>query len=301
MPDQPLKIMWHGAQANAAEKSISERFYGPWAQGVNRCGDRHQRMPIADFRGDVVADVACCWGVSGGVRKVVDAYHGAGKHVIIYDKGMLRAKNKSDYHRVQIDDGNPLKCMMRRGRSDERLDQRSIKAKIKKLGRRTKSSKSAPIVIATNSQKHNDFWGIEDGAAYDRQIVDEIRKHTDRPIIYRPKPKRSAFLPIPGTTYSTRPENIEQILKGAHVLVTHSSNCAINAILMDVPVICLGQCAATPVSGTSLDTIEDPFYPDAALLRWWMVCLMWFEWTNKELESGEAWKFIRSEMKRVRV
>jgi len=142
---------------------------------------------------------------------------------------------------------------------------------------------------------------IEDGAAYDRQIVDEIRKHTDRPIIYRPKPKRSAFLPIPGTAYSTRPESIENILSGAHLLVTHSSNCAINAILMNVPVICLGRCAATPVSGTSLETIEDPFFPDEALLRQWILCLTWFEWTDWEQETGEAWKFIRAEMKRVRV
>ena len=131
--------------------------------------------------------------------------------------------------------------------------------------------------------------------------MDEIRKHTNRPIIYRPKPKRRVFPPIPGTTYSTKPELIEAVLRGAHVLVTHSSACAVNAILMGVPAICLGRCAATPVSGNSLETIENPFFPEAALLRWWIACLMWFEWTMEEYESGKAWEFIRAEMKRVRV
>ncbi len=292
-----MKIVWYASVDMEKEDAIENRVYGVFSQGIRRIGDRARQMPIADFRGHTVADAACCYGVSGATREVMDAYHSAGKHVIIFDKGMLRVKNRSSYHRAQIDDGNPLKCLMRRRFSHKRARQRDIR--VKKLGRRAQPEPGAPIVMTTNSQKHNDFWGIEDGAAYDRQIVDEIRKHTDRPIIYRPKPKRDAFPPIPGTTYSTTPECIEDILPAAHVLVTHSSNCAINAILMGVPAICLGQCAATPVSGNSLETIEAPFYPGVLLFRQWLSCLMWFEWRMDEYKSGEAWKFIRAEMKHV--
>ncbi len=294
-----MKIVWYASVDMEKEDAIENRVYEVFAQGARRGGDRARQMPIADFRGRIVADVACCYGVSGATREVMDAYHNVGKHVIILDKGMLRVKNRSSYHRAQIDDGNPLKCLMKRRLSHKRARGRDIR--IKELGKYAQSGPDAPILLTTNSQKHNDFWGIEDGVAYDRQIVDEIRKHTDRPIIYRPKPKRNAFPPIPGTTYSTPPERIEDILPTAHVLVTHSSACAINALLMGVPAICLGQCAATPVSGNSLETIENPFYPGMSLFRQWLSCLMWFEWRMEEYQSGEAWKFIRAEMRQVRV
>ena len=289
-----MKIIWYASAPIERETAIENRIYNAFSDGLRR--DRARQIPIKDFRGRAVADIACFYGVSGAVREIMEAYHSARKHVIIFDKGMYREKNQSPYHRVQIDDGNPLKCLMRRGLSHRRARQRGIR-----INKRTQSFQFAPIVLATNSQKHDDFWGIADGAAYDRQIVDEIRKHSSRPIIYRPKPKRLAFPPIQGTTYSTKPEGIEDVLLGAHLLVTHSSACAVNAILMGVPAICLGRCAATPVSGNSLETIEDPFFPEAALLRQWLACLMWFEWTMDEFESGEAWRFIRPEMKRVRL
>jgi hypothetical protein len=113
------------------------------------------------------------------------------------------------------------------------------------------------------------------------EIVEKVRKVTDRPIRER-------------TKWSTSP--IEKDLAGAHVLITHSSHCVIDAIRLGIPAIVAPSSPAAPVCSTSLADIESPPMPDRE--RWW-ASLMSQQFTLKEIESGLAWKYQRQIMEQV--
>lgn len=82
-------------------------------------------------------------------------------------------------------------------------------------------------------------------------------------------------------------ETLEADLADAHVLVTWSSAAAINALLNGIPVVCLGQCAAEPMS-TPLLEIETPRRPDGR--EEWVAVLADNEWTLSEFRDGTAWR-----------
>src|SRR3989338_6840462 len=103
------------------------------------------------------------------------------------------------------------------------------------------------IIFAGCSHKFA-AWHNFDIHDYARRIISEIRSHTRRPIVYRPK--RSSVPPpsIPGTRYSHAERKIEHELENAHALVTFSSNAAVDAIFHGVPVFVLGPSIAKPVA-----------------------------------------------------
>lgn len=92
--------------------------------------------------------------------------------------------------------------------------------------------------------------------------VNEIKKHTDRPIIIRQKPFNPAInhrthqpvkaLPI----IDENAPSLEEDLLKAHCLVTFNSNSAIQALQKGIPVICNEQCSAYPLTN-SLQDIEN--------------------------------------------
>lgn len=111
-------------------------------------------------------------------------------------------------------------------------------------------------------------------------VMPEIAAVTDRPVLVRgwsaDKGKMAATL--------------EQDLVDAHVLVTWSSAAAIAAILAGVPAIVLGECAAAPVAGTTMDQIENPPTPDGR--EQWAAVLADNQWTLDEFRAGVAWRAL---------
>lgn len=247
---------------------------------------------LSRFDGTTPADVAICYAYNDQTRAVMDAYLAAGKSYVMFDKGMVRELNKSHSRsRVMINAGHPLNCLMQKRRNEERWARLDIK-----LSKHRSLKPNAPIVFAMNSEKHSAFWGIDDAWDYSRRVVEEIRRHSNRPIIFRPKPKAEPLAPIEGTVYSEKPDHIEDALKGAWCLLTHTSSCAINALMMGIPAICLGPCAASPVSGDSVADVVDPRFPEPDEYKQWLHNLAWFEWAGEEFANGKAWDFIKREI-----
>lgn len=85
--------------------------------------------------------------------------------------------------------------------------------------------------------------------------------------------------------------SIEQDLHGAHALVTWSSAAAVTAILAGVPAIVLGQSAAAPMAGTSLEQLERPPMPDGR--EEWAAVLADNQWTLDEMRAGRAWRALQ--------
>lgn len=104
-----------------------------------------------------------------------------------------------------------------------------------------------------------------------------LRRATKRPIIVRPKKS--------GRT-------MDADMRGCWAMVTHSSNVAVDAVLMGVPVFVAPTCPASPVGNIDLTKMETPNMPDR--LRWFN-SLMAQQFSVDEMRSG----FARDRMQAV--
>ena len=105
-----------------------------------------------------------------------------------------------------------------------------------------------------------------------------LRRHTDRPIVVREKPK-------PGEAAHT----LEQDLQDCHAVVAHSSNVAVEAAVLGVPVFAEPECAAIAVGCSDYRLIEQPRRPDREL---WLANLAWTQFSFEEVLEGRVLPLI---------
>lgn len=126
------------------------------------------------------------------------------------------------------------------------------------------------ILLALSTEWLYRFMGTELNV-WLNQTVAELKKHTDRKIVVRPKDAKGP---------------IENDLQNAFALVTHTSCAALDALRMGVPVFTTGECCAKPLALQDLSKIESPIRPEREPLFWHLSYRMF---TPTELEQG-MWK-----------
>lgn len=135
------------------------------------------------------------------------------------------------------------------------------------------------ILIAAPDEKPCQVYGI-DLAAWMNQTLTTIKRFTDRPIEVRERNKNRRV---------RLNDDFTNALKDVHAVVTFNSNAATEAIMAGIPAFVLAPCsAALPVANSSLDKIENPFYPDSDLLQSWCRHLAYGQFHNTELANGMA-------------
>ena len=118
------------------------------------------------------------------------------------------------------------------------------------------------------------------------QATAEIRKYTDREIVFRNKP---------------RPHNkwwgtdIKDDLKNCHALVTNMSLSAIEALLNRVPVFAHGNSVMAPVSSRDLKFIEKPMKPGHKTMDGWLKFIAENQFTLNEIENGTAYNILKDQ------
>lgn len=145
------------------------------------------------------------------------------------------------------------------------------------------------ILLAGSSAKYHNFYDMANPTSYARDVVKAIRRYTDRPIIYRPKPSWGQAIPVPGTRFSQEGKPLLADLEGAHAVVTHGSNACFDAALVGVPSIVLGNGVMASISSNTVSEIEKPRKGDRLPL---FAALGYHQWTLEEMKSGEAFATI---------
>jgi hypothetical protein len=253
---------------------------------------------------DPSIDLVCVFALKGNAKSILTRYRVMGCRTLLVDKGLIRASTglgaPVGYYRVSLDAFMPIKRIERM--MSERIDPSRWLATGMAPQDRVPRDEGL-IVYCGSSQKYCDFHGLGDEHDYAEAVIKMIRKRVGPKVklIYRPKPSFAEATPIEGTEFSRPPINLANHLRRARCLVTHGSHSGIDAILAGVPAICLGPCAAVPVSSTSIDVLRGAapyFYPDRVTRFHWLAALGWWQWRESEMRDGSMWRWLRGEMER---
>lgn len=217
---------------------------------------------------------------------------------VYFDKGYTHrgwgTQNKG-YMRFSLNSLHPLDYFQDVPRPPDRWEKLGIKLKPPRKNGRN-------IIFAGCTTKFANFHGL-DPVEYAKNIVNSIRKITDKPIIHRPKPgarNDENYNPVPNTMLSNNTRTIEQELKDAYALVTFSSNAAIDAMIAGVPAFVLGPGIGRPIANTDLKMLNSPFFPPEEMRYQFFCDLAYCQWNGREIEEGLVWQDLKKILKRIR-
>jgi len=265
------------------------------AKGMAVHGDELVMVPKGEYKGPMAGiDAAMMFGVKS--KKMFRPHIDLGIPAIYVDKGYLGPRGpeaRGRYFKFSVNAMHPIAYFQAERRDRDRFDA----LKITPAGWR-KSRDDSHILVALSSQKYCDWVGQGNATKYAAKLVKQITNESGgkRHIVYRPKPSWPDAEAVKGAGFSRPPERIRDVLRGCHALVTHGSNAAIDALLVGVPAIVLGDGIAKPVAGQSVKKIKRPYAPSRHALNQWLADLAYCQWNIEELASGEAWKHIKQDI-----
>ena len=134
--------------------------------------------------------------------------------------------------------------------------------------RETRGSKVYVIPVAPNLAT----W--HDAHHWTSDTVAELKRHTDREIIVKPKNG------IP----------LKDLLHTAWAVVSHSSVAGVEAAQHGIPVFGPSTSPAFFVGNQFLDKIETPSFPER---KEWLKTLSYSQFTLAEIKSGKAWSILK--------
>lgn len=236
-------------------------------------------------------DVAVFYGLHGRLTSVMAAYSKDPQRRAVYmDLGYFGRREGGKlfgYHKISVDSRHPTAYFQNRQHSDSRWKRFKVKVRDWRP-----EAPNSPIILAGMGPKGASFEGYNPGE-WEAEAVRIMRKHTARPIIYRPKPNWPNAPQIPGATY-TRPDSIklDDQIRGAHAIVSHHSNANIEAMVLGVPSFTEGGVGSL-VSLSDLAHIETPYMPAAR--EQFLADLAYTQWSVSEMADGQAWRYLRDE------
>ena len=163
-------------------------------------------------------------------------------------------------------------------RPSDRLEKLSID--------RTSYSRGNKILIIPPDQKVlNCFENTLNTSSWIQQTIESIKHHTDREIVVRERNRNRTERMIHDKFSDALQDNV-------HACVVWSSNCAVESVLHNIPVISLGPTATTKVSPFELNQIDNVPNLNQDLVENWLRHLSYCQFTDSEMLSGFAWNLI---------
>lgn len=223
------------------------------------------------------ADWLLLWGPGAPARAEVLRRHvSRGGHVLAFDLAYWQRNQKI---RVSFDHAHPQAFVMRKPLPETRLINDGIALT-------NDWNPNGPIVIAGLGPKALVQYGKAQVAEWEADMMRACRARWTRPVIYRPK-KDENDVPTWATRVS-RGGSIEDVLRGASLVITWHSNVAIDAIRMGIPVVCRDGAAAAVCSA---ELTEAPTPLLAETRDRFLANLAWFQWRPDEAKA--LWRFAQ--------
>lgn len=242
-------------------------------------------------------DGAIMFGIGGIAKPIYDAYRGAGRKLVFFDKGYTRkCAHGIEHFRVAVNGFQPL----------EYLDRSHPPDRFLRLGLTVEPYRSggSHVLFDGASNKYCRWQGLGYWLNWGMQTLAQIRAHTDDPIIYRPRPAHNVALTetdiqtaltpwlARGVEFSQAP--LADDLARARVVVSYGGNIGWDAALLGIPHFAMGDSIARPISETTWVHLDRLRVPTEAERLQWAANVAYQQWTMDEIASGAAWRHIVS-------
>lgn len=243
--------------------------------------------PTPDFPG-YAAHVF--YGLEGNLPRIFEfaMEHSRAVYIDLGYWGRREGGRYAGYHKISVNARHPVGYYRSPQHTSERFDRFNIPIQPWQLLARRESGH---ILVAGMGAKGAAAEGYRP-QEFERWAISELEKHTNREIVYRPKPSDPLGSPIPGTRFSPKDVPLEHELANCWAVVTHHSNVAVDALLAGIPCFCWGGVARS-MSLQDLSMIEEPYLPDARHM--WARDIAWTQWSVDEMKRGHAWAYLRAE------
>lgn len=149
---------------------------------------------------------------------------------------------------------------------------------------RTQYKRGSQIVLVPPDAKVCEYFQLVSPDVWIDNIKQKISQHTDRTVILRQRPASRH-------DRSTDDRFVDFIREDTHAVVTWTSNCAVEAAIHGIPVVCLGPSAALPLSGP-IEKIHDAPDLEPDLVESWLRHLSFCQFNFYEMRAGIAWKLL---------
>jgi hypothetical protein len=85
---------------------------------------------------------------------------------------------------------------------------------------------------------------------------------------------------------------IDQLKQDINAVVTYTSNCAVESVLHDIPVVSLGKSATTQICPAGIEQIDSLPDIDPDIKEAWLRHLSYAQFTEEQLRCGTAWRIL---------
>ena len=269
----------------------SEPIFEAFIKSVRDAGDEVVLNKSSD------ADAAVIWSVlwQGRMRnykQIWERYKQANKPVIVLEIGGLR-RNKS--FKIAINGVNRKADFANQEVDNNRWP-------LFKHTLRPWKQTGDNIIILGQHHASEQWTGMPSMNVWFEHQIEEIRKHTNRPIQVRHHPRnpvgfnakkyKNVSVQHPIMDSNTIDDtNFKETLKHAWAVVNHSSNPAMEAVINGIPVFVSDNSLCHDVGNHSLSNINNPVMPDR---QEWANKLSYTEWFEDEIEKGLPWQRIKN-------
>lgn len=193
------------------------------------------------------------------------------------DTGYIGNGHLKHYHRISKESYQNLEPII--DRPDDRLAR--IKFKLNKQKRKGRN-----ILLCPPSQKVMNIYDLT-VEKWVEKTVEEIKKYSSREIVIRVKEQNRKLRVATSPITEAFDDNI-------FCVVTYNSIAALEAVMYGLPAFTLGPNAAAPLCNTSLETLNDPFFPEEEDILRMLRHLSYCQFTEAEYKDGTAWRILNA-------
>jgi hypothetical protein len=242
-------------------------------------------------------DVAVIWSVlfhgrMAANRPIYEYYTRTGRKVIVLEVGGIK---RGTTWKVGLNGIN-------RDAYFGDMDNSSDRSDLLQLSLKPWRTDGKHILICGQHDKSLQWKNMPSMSNWFLQTYDEIRKRTDRPIIFRPHPRCRLPHIERGLKHVYRQEPVkiggsyddfDMGFDNVHCTISWSSNPGIHSIINGVPSFVGPSSLAYPVANTDLSQIENPAMPDR---QQWLNDYAHTEYTVEEISAGLPLKRLTSKL-----
>lgn len=213
-------------------------------------------------------------GLGGGSRRAIKHCWETGREFYAIDTGYFGNKKIKLWHRITKNALQNLGPIVQR--PTDRLAMLKYSFKNFTPGRK--------ILICPPSEKVMMLWDQPDPETWTANVIEEIKKYTDRPIEVRLKPTRNERV--------TNSSIFKALASDVHCVVTFNSIAATEALLFGKPAIALGPNAAQMLCNKNISEIENLNIPTKDEMIAFAAHLSYAQFSPSEMLNGTAWRIL---------